>query len=80
MNSDPTGLGAIDNRGSSSARRKAYRALNGDLTFEQRQQLDRLLHPTVNDSLPGVEVMPWGQVNTPPRSRLKPPSSKPNTF
>jgi len=25
------------------ARRKAYRALNGDLTFEQRQHLDRLL-------------------------------------
>ena len=27
----------------SRARRKAYRALNGDLTFEQRQPLDRLL-------------------------------------
>jgi len=27
----------------SRARRKAYRALNGDLTFEQRQHLDRLL-------------------------------------
>jgi hypothetical protein len=27
----------------SRARRKAYRAMNGDLTFEQRQHLDRLL-------------------------------------
>jgi hypothetical protein len=27
----------------SRARRKAYRALNGDLTFEQRQHLDRFL-------------------------------------
>ena len=27
----------------SRARRRAYRALNGDLTFEQKQHLDRLL-------------------------------------
>ena len=37
------------------ARRKAYRALNGDLTFEQRQHLDRLLELRGESRQTGLE-------------------------
>jgi hypothetical protein len=39
----------------SRARRKAYRALNGELTFEQRQHLDRLLDLAGNRDRHGLD-------------------------